>query len=125
MGLHFSIWIADLITKYGVGNGSSLIIAIGITAAMPAMFQQLGQEYLVAQRTFGSVMIFVSVILYITILLGVVYLEIAKRKVPIQYANRQGKSDSNIPIKLNSAGSYSSYLRFNNYEYSVNIRSIV
>lgn len=104
-GTAFSIWIADLITKYGVGNGSSLIIAIGITAAMPAMFQQLGQEYLVAQRTFGSVMIFVSVILlYIAILLGVVYLEIAKRKVPIQYANRQGKSDSNIPIKLNSAG---------------------
>src|SRR5690554_7638479 len=54
-------------------------------------------------------MIFVSVILvYLLILLGFVYLQIATRKIPIQYANRPsgrgGKSDSNIPIKLNSAG---------------------
>jgi preprotein translocase subunit SecY len=42
--------------------------------------------------------------LYFGILLGVVYMQIATRKIPVQYANRQGKSDSNIPMKINSAG---------------------
>lgn len=108
-GTAFTIWLADLITKHGVGNGTSLLIAIGITSAMPAMFTTLGQTYLGAGTSFGKIMIFVSVILvYLLILLGVVFLQIATRKIPIQYANRPsgkgGKSDSNIPIKLNSAG---------------------
>src|SRR5690606_36038191 len=45
--------------------------------------------------------------LYVLILLGVVYMNIAKRKIPISYSNRQGsmgRSDSNIPLKINSAG---------------------
>jgi preprotein translocase subunit SecY len=42
--------------------------------------------------------------MYFGILLGVVYMQIATRKIPVQYANRQGKSDSNIPMKINSAG---------------------
>lgn len=103
-GTAFSIWIADLITQKGIGNGTSLLIAIGITSTMPAMFKDLGSEYLV-NPTVPSVLIFSAVILlYFAILFGVVYLQIASRKIPIQYANRQGKSDSNIPIKLNSAG---------------------
>lgn len=108
-GTAFTIWLADLITKKGIGNGTSLLIAIGITSSMPTMFATLGQTYLGANASFGNVMIFVSVILlYLVILFGVVYLQIASRKIPIQYANRAnttaGKNDSNIPIKLNSAG---------------------
>lgn len=106
-GTAFSIWIADLITKKGIGNGTSLLIAIGITSTMPKMFLDLGNSYLVnyAGHKAAGIAIFSSVILfYFAILLGVVYLQIASRKIPIQYANRQGKSDSNIPIKLNSAG---------------------
>src|SRR5690554_1969651 len=108
-GTAFTIWLADLITKYGVGNGTSLLIAIGITSSMPAMFTSLGQTYLGDNLTVGNGLIFASVILiYLAILLGVVYLQIATRKIPIQYANRPsarvGKNESNIPIKLNSAG---------------------
>src|SRR5690554_7689207 len=108
-GTAFTIWLADLITKHGVGNGTSLLIAIGITSAMPAMFTTLGQTYLGDNLTVGNGLIFASVILiYLAILLGVVYLQIATRKIPIKYANRPsarvGKNESNIPIKLNSAG---------------------
>ena len=105
-GTAFTIWIADLITRKGIGNGTSLLIAIGITSSMLPMFITLGNEYLRGGATFGSVMIFVAVIvLYLAILFGVVYLQIATRKVPVQYSNRQqGRNNSNIPIKLNSAG---------------------
>jgi len=104
-GTAFSIWIADLITKKGIGNGTSLLITIGITSGMPAMFNTLGNTYLKDPKV-TNILIFSSVILlYLVILFGVVYLQIASRKIPIQYANRQqGKHDSNIPIKLNSAG---------------------
>lgn len=103
-GTAFSIWIADLITKKGIGNGTSLLIVIGIISSFPNMFKELGAQYL-TNPSFGNVMIFIAVIvLLIAVLLGVVYLQIAARKIPIQYANRQGKSDSHIPMKLNSAG---------------------
>ncbi|VEU80110.1 preprotein translocase subunit SecY [Haploplasma axanthum] len=104
-GTAFSIWLADLITKKGIGNGTSLLITIGITSTMPAMFKTLGDTYLGTNANASNIIIFIAVILvYFIILFGVVYLQIASRKIPVQYANRQGKSDSNIPIKLNSAG---------------------
>lgn len=108
-GTAFTIWLADLITKKGIGNGTSLLIAIGITSAMPSMFTALGKTYLGANISLKNALIFSSVIIiYLAILFGVVYLQIATRKIPIQYANRpagaRGQTDSNIPIKLNSAG---------------------
>ena len=69
------------------------------------MITSLNQKYLGANLTGWNVVLYIFVlVLFLAILLGVVYLQIATRKVPIQYANRQGKSDSHIPIKLNSSG---------------------
>lgn len=70
------------------------------------MFSTLGTNYLGANANTKNIIIFIVVILlYLAILLGVVYLQIAARKIPVQYSNRQqGKNNSNIPIKLNSAG---------------------
>ena len=105
-GTAFTIWLADLITRKGIGNGTSLLIAIGITSSLLPMFITLGNTYLGANANFKNILIFTSVILlYLVILFGVVYLQIASRKIPVQYSNRQqGRNNSNIPIKLNSAG---------------------
>jgi preprotein translocase subunit SecY len=101
-GSCFTVWIADLITQYGIGNGSSMIIGAGIITQIPAMFAALNQEYL-TDVTAGNVTCFIVIILlYILVILGVVFLEATVRKIPVQYANRQGKSDSNIPVKLNT-----------------------
>jgi preprotein translocase subunit SecY len=55
--------------------------------------------------TFLNYVWFILIILiYVGVLLGVVYMQAATRKIPVQYANRQGKSDSNIPMKINSSG---------------------
>lgn len=104
-GSAFTMWLADLITRHGIGNGSSMIIAAGIISSIPRMFTTLSEKYLGAN--FGALNLFLFilvVVLYVAMILGVVYFEGAVRKVPVQYANRQaGQQGSDIPIKLNSA----------------------
>ncbi len=105
-GTALTIWLADLITAKGVGNGSSIIISVGVMTSIPVMIGTLDAKY---GHTGNGMDIFWYVfilLLYVFILLGVVYMNIAKRKIPISYSNRQGslKNDSNIPLKINSAG---------------------
>lgn len=110
-GTGFVLWLADRITAKGVGNGTSLMIVVGIIASYPDMIDDLMHTYILADETSAKgVLTFVGVIiLMIVIVLAVVFMESAQRKIPIQYSNRpssaslRGKSDSNIPIKLNSA----------------------
>ena len=102
-GSCFTIWLADLITQYGVGNGSSMIIGAGIITQIPAMFSTLSTKYF-TEVSAGNTFSFIAIVLlYVLVIMGVVYLEATVRKIPVQYANRSGNSDSNIPIKLNSA----------------------
>jgi preprotein translocase subunit SecY len=105
-GTGLAIWLGDLITKKGIGNGTSMLIVAGIVTSLPAMWTTLWAKYITAPtRTGWDIVWFIIIILlYFGILFGVVYMQIATRKIPVQYANRQGKSDSNIPMKINSAG---------------------
>lgn len=104
-GSAFTMWLADLITRHGIGNGSSMIIAAGIISTIPTMFSTLSSTYLGANFSVGNLFLFILVIiLYVAMILGVVFFEGAVRKIPVQYANRQaGQQGSDIPIKLNSA----------------------
>ena len=104
-GSAFVMWLADLITRFGVGNGSSIIITAGIITSLPSAVSALWQQKVVeATGSYDYVVFGVVVFLYLAILVGVVFMEKAVRKIPTQYANRQGKNDSHIPIKLNTAG---------------------
>ncbi|MDD3381897.1 MAG: preprotein translocase subunit SecY [Bacilli bacterium] len=110
-GTAFVLWIAEKITKRGIGNGTSMLIVAGILASYPEMFSELIKKYLTeGGGTAGNIItFFVVLVLFLVIIIGIVFMEAAQRKVPIQYANRpatstfRGKHDSNIPIKLNSA----------------------
>ncbi len=104
-GSAFTMWLADLITRHGAGNGSSMIIMAGIVSSIPPMFTTLTNTYLGANFSGLNLFLFILVlVLYIAMIVGVVYFEGAVRKVPVQYANRQaGQQGSDIPIKLNSA----------------------
>ncbi|MBU1143256.1 MAG: preprotein translocase subunit SecY [Firmicutes bacterium] len=104
-GSALAIWLADLITKKGVGNGTSMLIVAGIVTSLPTMWTTLWTKYITNGGGGWDIVFFIIIMaLYFGILLGVVYMQIAVRKIPVQYANRQGKSDSNIPMKINSAG---------------------
>lgn len=102
-GSCFTMWLADLITRYGIGNGSSMIISAGIITTIPAMFTTLANKYL-ATASWQNIVCYIAVILlYVIMILGVVFFEGATRRIPVQYANRQSNQNSDIPIKLNSA----------------------
>jgi preprotein translocase subunit SecY len=110
-GTGFVLWLAEKITLKGIGNGTSMFIVAGIVASFPKMINDLIAAFITKTgSTVGDVFIFFGVILImILIVVGVIFMEGAQRKIPIQYANRPaasqliGKQDSNIPIKLNSA----------------------
>lgn len=103
-GSGFTMWLADLITRHGIGNGSSMIISAGIISSIPAMFTALNNQYLGPNFSGLNVFLYILVIvLYLAMILGVVFFEGAVRKIPVQYANRQASQSSDIPIKLNSA----------------------
>ncbi len=103
------IWFADLITRRGIGNGTSMIIVTGIITSLPAAGVQLWNQFVLIDGAFTAewtnyLKFGLIVLLYFAVIFGTIYVELGSRKIPVQYANRQGKSDSNIPMKLNSSG---------------------
>ena len=104
-GSALTIWIADLITKKGVGNGTSILIVAGIVTSLPSMGTSLWAQFITNGTGGWDIVKFIVIVLvFLLSILLVTYMQIAQRKIPVQYANRQGKSDSNIPLKLNSSG---------------------
>ncbi len=108
-GTSFCMWLAEKMTAKGIGNGTSMLIVAGILASYPAMIGDLGYSYLASGSAKGIFTFIAVILVLILIIVGIVFMEAAQRKIPIQYANRpaaaslRGKSDSNVPIKLNSA----------------------
>lgn len=104
------LWIGDQITKKGIGNGMSLLIMAGIIQSMPNIFKgaftsltKIGPNSVVGGMIFAS-----FVLIYLLIIVGMVWVQLAERRIPIQYANRTnsayGKHQNFLPIKINSAG---------------------
>jgi len=109
-GAALCMWFADLITQFGVGNGTSLLITIGIIIAFPDSIKTLIADITGTSVKWSAYLSAgLSLILFFVILIGIVFMEGSTRKIQIQYANRpsaakfQGASDSTFPIKLNSA----------------------
>ncbi len=105
-GTAFLVWLGELITEYGIGNGISIIIFGGIVAGLP---QLIGQGFL-AKENFGGLFIYIAIFL-LTILVIVIFTE-AHRRIPVQYARsvfRGGRmykqsGSTHIPLRVNSAG---------------------
>lgn len=105
-GTALVMWIADQVTAKGIGNGMSLIIMAGIISVLPNMFKNLWVE-LFAKGFIGIVIFLAFVLVFIAIIVGVIYVESAERRIPIQYANKSTSTlskQSYIPFKLNSSG---------------------
>ena len=104
------LWIGDEITKKGLGNGTSMIIMAGILATTPHMFTVAWSSLVgSADSTAVGVGLFaLFVLVYLIVVLGVLFVELAARRIPIQYANKTnnvyGSKKTYIPFKLNSAG---------------------
>lgn len=100
------MWIGELVTEYGIGNGISIIIFAGIVAGLPATLSQLLFTFDIAQLPLyiGFTLIALAVIF------AVVFMTEAERPVPITYAKQSrggkvyGGSASYLPLRLNQAG---------------------
>ena len=107
-GTMMLLWLGEQITARGVGNGISLIIFAGIIAEMPrALFQTLEQG---RTGTLSAGLIIAMILGIIAVLVFVVFMERAQRRLLVQYPKRQvgnrmmGGESSFLPLKLNTAG---------------------
>lgn len=107
-GTMFLVWIADRITERGIGNGASLIIFAGIVAGFPNALIQFVEK--VKTGDIGPLTLLFIIALVIGIIVAIVYIQEAERRIPIQYPGRQvGRQlyagrRTYLPIKLNPAG---------------------
>ncbi len=109
-GTAFLLWLGDQITKKGIGNGLSLIIMAGILNTMPGMFITVFKELITngSNQILGILGFSGFVLIYLVMILGIIVVQLAERRIPIQYSNRTtsayGAQQTYLPIKLNSAG---------------------
>jgi len=105
-GTALLMWIGDQITIKGIGNGMSLIIMAGIINVLPSMFVNLWTS-LIPNGFIGMLLFALFILVFLVVIVGVIYVESAERRLPIQYANKSTSAVTNqsyIPFKLNSAG---------------------
>ena len=102
-GTGLIMWLGEMITERGVGNGMSLLIFVSIAATFPGSLWAIGQS--------EGFEIFVGVLIIGLIIMAlVVFVEQSQRRVPVQYAKRMvgrrayGGTNTYIPIKVNMAG---------------------
>ncbi len=104
-GSVFLMWLGEILSEKGIGNGLSLIISVGIISGLPAQVAATAQivesQYLIAAEI---ILAFLAMIAFI------VFVNEAERRIPISYARRiragrsTGNIDSYLPIKANAAG---------------------
>ncbi|MBX9890823.1 MAG: preprotein translocase subunit SecY [Chitinophagaceae bacterium] len=108
-GTLFVMWLGERIQDKGLGNGTSIIIMVGILARLPqSLIQEFGAK---SERAGGGLLIFlIEIAILVAIIMGLIILVQGVRKIPVNYAkqiigNRQfGGARQFLPVKVNSAG---------------------
>ncbi|MGG3937720.1 preprotein translocase subunit SecY [Anoxybacillus kestanbolensis] len=112
-GTAFLMWLGEQITAKGVGNGISVLIFAGIVSGIPTTLNQIYvQQFENAgdQLFLRIVTVLLVALAVVAVIVGVIYVQQAFRKIPIQYAKRlEGRSpvgghSTHIPLKVNPAG---------------------
>jgi len=104
-GSIFVMWLGELITEYGLGNGSSLIIMANIIAHMPGSLSSIVKQQ---DEPYNAILTLVGI--WVAIVLVVVFVQKGERRVPIQYARLArgrrvyGGQRHYLPLKINMAG---------------------
>lgn len=112
-GTAFIMWLGEKITENGIGNGISMIIFAGIVSRGPSAAQGLINNY--KMGNFGSgflgILAIVGIlVVFVVVIAGVIWVQEAERRIPIQYAKRvvgrkmYGGQSTYLPIKVNLAG---------------------
>lgn len=111
-GTALLIWLGEQITNKGIGNGISMIIFVGIISGLPSGITEVW-KLILGTGTFSTVGLIKALALVIGILIlvaGVVFIQVAERRIPVQYAKKVvgrrmvGAQNTHIPLKLAMAG---------------------
>ncbi len=106
-GTAFIMWLGELISQKGIGNGMSLIIFASIVSQLPASF---GGAYQVTAGQGKMGQFTFLLIMFVLMIIGIIFVEQGQRRIPIQFAKRVrgrkvlGGQTTYIPLKVNSAG---------------------
>lgn len=109
-GTAFLLWMGDQISQKGIGNGQSLLIMAGILISMPSVFTSAYGAFINGsfETGVGITLFSLFILSYVLIIVGIIWIQLAERRIPIQYSNRTnsayGAQSSFLPIKINSAG---------------------
>ena len=108
VGTALIMWMGELITQHGVGNGMSLIIFVSVISSVPsAIFSSINLNADMGMGIAVTILILVVVLLCIP---AIIFVERAQRRIPVSYAKRvqgrrvMGGQSSYLPIKINAAG---------------------
>lgn len=105
-GSMIAVWLGELITLYGIGNGISMLILAGIVARLPISFAQT----LFTTQADSFLNLILVVVIAVLVIAGIVIMDVAVRKVPIHYAKRVrgsrtlGGQNTYLPLRLNQSG---------------------
>ena len=108
-GSSFVMWLGEQVNEFGVGNGISIILFAGILSRVPNMVS-LGMSYIAGKGSIGYLWIALLLIGMLAMVVLIVHVNGAERRVPVQYAKRQvgrkmyGGQASTLPMKVNMSG---------------------
>ncbi len=106
-GAAFVMWIGELITEYGIGNGASLLIFTGIIAQMPFYIKN---TYVLLSGGASPIGVIILILVLIVMVISIIYVQEAQRRVQVQYAKRIvgrkmiGAQNTYIPLRLIQGG---------------------
>ncbi|MFO7948163.1 MAG: preprotein translocase subunit SecY [Armatimonadota bacterium] len=107
-GTSFLMWLGDMITDKGIGQGVSLIIFVGIMAVMPQQLMQTITLWKGGEIGAGNILFLVAI--FVATIYGIVKVQQAQREIPVQYAKRVkgnkiwGGHTQYLPLRVNQAG---------------------
>jgi preprotein translocase subunit SecY len=107
-GTMFVMWLGEQITELGIGNGISLLIFAGIVDRLPGSIKNFFQLLYAEEMSFITALVLIIIIA--AALIGVVWLETAQRRIPVQYAKRiigrrmYGGASTFLPLRVDTAG---------------------
>lgn len=108
-GSMFVMWVGELITERGIGNGASLLIFVSIVASLPTSLGQTIEQASTGDRTFVGGAI-VLLLVFLAMIVGIVFVQEGTRRIPIVSARRQVgrrlylEKNSYLPLRLNQGG---------------------
>lgn len=106
-GTALVMWIAELMTEFGIGNGASMLIFVGIVSRMPSY---VGQTIILIKGGASMLGLIILLVVFLAMIVAIVCVQEGQRKIQVQYAKRvvgrkvYGGQATFLPIRINQGG---------------------